>query len=166
MYRGVKLCEPTFDSLTHPYTLTQPFTAFHTTTSLTVPGYRHSCRDRSSCLCRGDLPSATCIAKDVANAEQSICCAVALTGPHIWAKIVYGALSNAVPTAVTDPCNYAEQSTCVVQFQLTINLVALVVAFVAAVTTGEMPLNVLQLLWVNLIMDALAALGMYCWTCF
>ncbi len=45
------------------------------------------------------------------------------------------------------------------QFQLTINLVALVVAFVAAVTTGEMPLNVLQLLWVNLIMDALAALG-------
>ncbi len=46
-----------------------------------------------------------------------------------------------------------------VQFQLTINLVALVVAFVAAVTTGEMPLNVLQLLWVNLIMDALAALG-------
>ena len=53
-----------------------------------------------------------------------------------------------------------------VQFQLTINLVALVVAFVAAVTTGEMPLNVLQLLWVNLIMDALAALGTYCWTCF
>lgn len=45
------------------------------------------------------------------------------------------------------------------QFQLTINLVALVVAFVAAVTTGETPLNVLQLLWVNLIMDALAALG-------
>ena len=37
---------------------------------------------------------------------------------------------------------------------------ALVVAFVAAVTTGQMPLNVLQLLWVNLIMDALAALGM------
>ena len=53
-----------------------------------------------------------------------------------------------------------------VQFQLTINLVALVVAFVAAVTTGEMPLNVLQLLWGNLIMDALAALGTYCWTCF
>ena len=48
------------------------------------------------------------------------------------------------------------------QFQLTINLVALVVAFVAAVTTGETPLNVLQLLWVNLIMDALAALGMHC----
>ena len=46
------------------------------------------------------------------------------------------------------------------QFQLTINLVALVVAFVAAITTGETPLNVLQLLWVNLIMDSLAALAL------
>ena len=45
------------------------------------------------------------------------------------------------------------------QFQLTINGVALVVAFVAAVTNGETPLNVIQLLWVNLIMDSLAALG-------
>ncbi len=36
---------------------------------------------------------------------------------------------------------------------------ALIVAFVAAVSSGETPLNVLQLLWVNLIMDSLAALG-------
>ena len=46
------------------------------------------------------------------------------------------------------------------QFQLTVNLVALTVAFVAAVTKGEQPLNVLQLLWVNLIMDSLAALAL------
>jgi len=46
------------------------------------------------------------------------------------------------------------------QFQLTINLVALIVAFVAAVTSGETPLNVLQLLWVNLIMDSFAALAL------
>ncbi|EFN57544.1 hypothetical protein CHLNCDRAFT_6358, partial [Chlorella variabilis] len=46
------------------------------------------------------------------------------------------------------------------QFQLTINLVALIVAFVAAITNGETPLNVLQLLWVNLIMDSLAALAL------
>lgn len=36
---------------------------------------------------------------------------------------------------------------------------ALIIAFVAAITNGETPLNVLQLLWVNLIMDSLAALG-------
>lgn len=46
------------------------------------------------------------------------------------------------------------------QFQLTINLVALLVAFVCAVGSGETPLNVLQLLWVNLIMDSLAALAL------
>jgi hypothetical protein len=49
--------------------------------------------------------------------------------------------------------------------QLTINLVALIVAFVAAITNGETPLNVLQLLWVNLIMDSLAALGEWCRAC-
>jgi len=45
------------------------------------------------------------------------------------------------------------------QFQLTVNGVARVIAFVAAVTNGDTPLNVLELLWVNLIMDAMAALG-------
>lgn len=33
------------------------------------------------------------------------------------------------------------------------------IAFVSAVTNGDTPLNVLELLWVNLIMDAMAALG-------
>eukprot|EP00891_Asterochloris_glomerata_P004702 jgi/Astpho2/4702/fgenesh1_pg.00067_%23_185_t len=46
------------------------------------------------------------------------------------------------------------------QFQLTVNFVALVIAFVAAITNGETPLNVIQLLWVNLIMDALGALAL------
>ncbi len=50
------------------------------------------------------------------------------------------------------------------QFQLTVNGVALVLAFVAAITSGETPLNVLQLLWVNLIMDALGALGALCYS--
>jgi Ca2+-transporting ATPase len=45
------------------------------------------------------------------------------------------------------------------QFQLTINIVALVIAFVGAFARME-PLNVLQLLWVNLIMDTLAALAL------
>lgn len=45
------------------------------------------------------------------------------------------------------------------QFQLTINIVALIIAFVGAFVKKE-PLNVLQLLWVNLIMDTLAALAL------
>ena len=46
------------------------------------------------------------------------------------------------------------------QFQLTINFVALILAFTAAIVGGETPLNVLQLLWVNLIMDTMAALAL------
>jgi P-type Ca2+ transporter type 2C len=45
------------------------------------------------------------------------------------------------------------------QFQLTINIVALIVAFIGSFVSKE-PLNVLQLLWVNLIMDTLAALAL------
>ncbi|KAJ9700487.1 hypothetical protein PVL29_006012 [Vitis rotundifolia] len=43
-----------------------------------------------------------------------------------------------------------------IQFQLTVNVAALVINFVAAVSAGEVPLTAVQLLWVNLIMDTLA----------
>ncbi|EFJ44186.1 calcium-transporting ATPase [Volvox carteri f. nagariensis] len=46
------------------------------------------------------------------------------------------------------------------QFQLTVNFVALVTAFVGAVAGGHEPLNILQLLWVNLIMDTMGALAL------
>jgi len=47
-----------------------------------------------------------------------------------------------------------------VQFQLTVNIVAVGVAFVGAVSKGESPLSAVQLLWVNLIMDTMAALAL------
>ncbi|EEF49665.1 putative calcium-transporting ATPase 13, plasma membrane-type [Ricinus communis] len=46
------------------------------------------------------------------------------------------------------------------QFQLTVNVAALVINFAAAVSSGEVPLTAVQLLWVNLIMDTLGALGL------
>ncbi|KAL0239176.1 hypothetical protein PCE1_004867 [Barthelona sp. PCE] len=46
------------------------------------------------------------------------------------------------------------------QFQLTVNLVALTVAFVGSVSGNGSPLKATQLLWVNLIMDTLAALAL------
>jgi len=46
------------------------------------------------------------------------------------------------------------------QFQLTVNFVALVTAFVGAVVGGVEPLTVLQLLWVNMIMDSMGALAL------
>jgi Ca2+-transporting ATPase len=46
------------------------------------------------------------------------------------------------------------------QFQLTVNAVALATAFLAALSGFGIPLNPIQLLWVNLIMDTLAALAL------
>ena len=47
-----------------------------------------------------------------------------------------------------------------VLFQLTINVVAIVVCFVGAVFGTDMPLTVVQILWVNIIMDTFAAMAM------
>ncbi|PKU78352.1 calcium-transporting ATPase 5, plasma membrane-type-like [Dendrobium catenatum] len=47
-----------------------------------------------------------------------------------------------------------------IQFQLTVNVAALVINVVSAVSSGEVPLNAVELLWVNLIMDTLGALAL------
>ncbi|KAI9089294.1 hypothetical protein K1719_029573 [Acacia pycnantha] len=47
-----------------------------------------------------------------------------------------------------------------VQFQLTVNVVALLVNFTSACWTGSTPLTAVQLLWVNMIMDTLGALAL------
>lgn len=47
-----------------------------------------------------------------------------------------------------------------VQFQLTVNVVALVINFFSACVTGSAPLTAVQLLWVNMIMDTLGALAL------
>ncbi|KAG6482596.1 calcium-transporting ATPase 10, plasma membrane-type-like [Zingiber officinale] len=47
-----------------------------------------------------------------------------------------------------------------VQFQLTVNIVALIVNFSSACLTGQAPLTAVQLLWVNMIMDTLGALAL------
>ena len=46
------------------------------------------------------------------------------------------------------------------QFQLTVNVAALVLVFIGAVTRYGAPLRAVQLLWVNLIMDTMAALAL------
>jgi Ca2+-transporting ATPase len=47
-----------------------------------------------------------------------------------------------------------------IQFQLTVNVTALTINFVASCSTGHVPLTAVQLLWVNLIMDTLGALAL------
>jgi len=47
-----------------------------------------------------------------------------------------------------------------VQFQLTVNIAAVAIAFIGALSKGQTPLKAVQLLWLNLIMDTMAALAL------
>lgn len=46
------------------------------------------------------------------------------------------------------------------QFQLTVNVVALTITFLSAVSGYDPPLNAVMMLWVNLIMDTMGALAL------
>ena len=46
------------------------------------------------------------------------------------------------------------------QFQLTINFSLLTIVFVSGATMGTIPFNVIQLLWINLVMDILGAIAL------
>ena len=46
------------------------------------------------------------------------------------------------------------------QFQLTVNVVALTITFLSAVFGYKPPLNAVMMLWVNLIMDTMGALAL------
>lgn len=45
-------------------------------------------------------------------------------------------------------------------FQLTVNVAAVIISFVMPLLGGQMPLTIVQILWVNLVMDTLAALAL------
>jgi len=47
-----------------------------------------------------------------------------------------------------------------VQFQLTVNIVAMSTAIVGGLVLEESPINAIQMLWINMIMDTFAALGL------
>ena len=46
------------------------------------------------------------------------------------------------------------------QFQLTVNVVAITLAVIGVFSIGNSPLQAVQLLWVNLIMDTMASLAL------
>jgi Ca2+-transporting ATPase len=46
-----------------------------------------------------------------------------------------------------------------IQFQLTVNIVVVFITLLGGMTIGHIPLNVVQMLWINLIMDVLGAIA-------
>ena len=67
---------------------------------------------------------------------------------------------NSIVKAVMWGRNVYDSIAKFLQFQLTVNCVAVVVALVGACAMDRSPLAALQMLWVNLIMDTLAALAL------
>ena len=67
---------------------------------------------------------------------------------------------NSIVRAVVWGRNVYDNIRCFLQFQLTVNVVAVVTAAVGAVVIQQSPLTAVQLLWVNLIMDTLASLAL------
>eukprot|EP00300_Choanocystis_sp_HF-7_P018086 c1992_g1_i1.p1 GENE.c1992_g1_i1~~c1992_g1_i1.p1 ORF type:complete len:1020 (-),score=308.18 c1992_g1_i1:52-3084(-) len=67
---------------------------------------------------------------------------------------------NSIVQAVKWGRNVFDSISKFVQFQLTVNIVAILVAVIGAFTIQESPLTAVQMLWVNLIMDTLASLAL------
>lgn len=65
-----------------------------------------------------------------------------------------------IVTAVKWGRNIYESIQKFLQFQLSVNIVALALSFVSAVVISESPLSPIQMLWVNLIMDSFASLAL------
>ena len=67
---------------------------------------------------------------------------------------------NSVVSAASWGRNVFDNIQRFLQFQLTVNVNALFTVLISSLTTGQSPLHAIQLLWVNLIMDSLAALAL------
>ncbi|GAB9468777.1 Calcium-translocating p-type atpase, pmca-type [Globisporangium polare] len=67
---------------------------------------------------------------------------------------------NSIVNAIKWGRNVYDSISKFLQFQLTVNIVAVTLAFVGAVAIEQSPLSAVQLLWVNLIMDSFASLAL------
>ena len=61
---------------------------------------------------------------------------------------------------IVSPVPCADNIRKFLQFQLSVNIVAVLVVLISAVTQRDPPLSPVQLLWVNLIMDTMGALAL------
>ncbi|KAF1781603.1 Plasma membrane calcium-transporting ATPase 1 [Phytophthora cactorum] len=67
---------------------------------------------------------------------------------------------NSIVNAIKWGRNVYDSISKFLQFQLTVNVVAIMLAFIGAVVLEQSPLSAVQMLWVNLIMDSFASLAL------
>lgn len=82
----------------------------------------------------------------------------------MWGRAVNDSVKKFLQVSVRDFTTVIRSlaNECILQFQLTVNITAVILTFVSAVASSdeESVLNAVQLLWVNLIMDTFAALAL------
>ncbi|TYZ65339.1 hypothetical protein PybrP1_012663 [[Pythium] brassicae (nom. inval.)] len=104
-----------------------------------------------------NIHTATAIAKQCGIMTAG---GVALEGP-VFRKMTVDELNKVLPhLQVLARSSPDDKYRLFLQFQLTVNIVALIVTFVSAVTGREPPLNSVMMLWINLIMDTMGALAL------
>ncbi|POM65809.1 Calcium-translocating P-type ATPase, PMCA-type [Phytophthora palmivora] len=67
---------------------------------------------------------------------------------------------NSIVNAIKWGRNVYDSISKFLQFQLTVNVVAIMLAFIGAVVLEQSPLSAVQMLWINLIMDSFASLAL------
>jgi Ca2+ transporting ATPase len=101
-------------------------------------------------------------AKALENASVGFCmgisgCDVAKDSAHI---VILDDNFNSVFRATQWGKNVLDSIRKFVQFQMTVNIVCLVITFIGGTTLGDSPFSVIQILWINMIMDTLAAVSL------
>jgi len=101
-------------------------------------------------------------AKALSEANVGFCmgikgCAVAKDNSDI---LILAENFSSVKSAARWGRNIFENCRKFIQFQMTINVTCLAFVILAGATLGKSPFTVIQLLWINLIMDVLAAIAL------
>ncbi|TYZ59418.1 hypothetical protein PybrP1_001039 [[Pythium] brassicae (nom. inval.)] len=85
---------------------------------------------------------------------------MARSSPKDKYTLVTGLMQSNLMPAIKWGRNVYDSIAKFLQFQLTVNVVAIVLAFLGAVILEQSPLSAVQMLWVNLIMDSFASLAL------
>ncbi|VDL63676.1 unnamed protein product [Nippostrongylus brasiliensis] len=93
-------------------------------------------------LKKADVGFAMVSAQELEMKDTHFSIKKAILGHLMWGRNVYDSIAKFL------------------QFQLTVNVVAVTIAFIGACAISDSPLKAVQMLWVNLIMDTLASLAL------
>jgi len=166
--RMIEVRDPVTGNWTYVFKTDSDKLHFHTTVANTIIMHRASPVDKQmfiaglkeigcSVAYTGDGPSD---ATSLYEADVGMCiggCDVAKDKADI---IIRDGNFSSVSNAAKWGRNIHDNIKRFLQFQLTVNISLVLIVFIGSLTLGLSPFTVMQLLWINLVMDALAAIAL------